>query len=187
MRSFPLGRSPLAIEDLRQCTVCPKLGQHHVVAKGPSHADLMVIGHYPGPEDAGSGIPFSGTAGDLLEALLDEVHLDMDRVYLTNMVKCPVTDRNVTAAESSTCIEQWLQHEVETIDPKVVLLLGKETHDAIIPGAEAFRHGLVIKTTERAYLATYHPSYWLRCESIEPFVRLGPKLQELLEEAAGIK
>lgn len=189
MIEFPTGQNPTKHGDLSRCKLCPNLGASHVPSDGPASADLMVVGSAPSEKELKALQPFLDESGDLLKYLLDEVYLDRDQVYITNALKChPPGDRIPTAEEAGACVGNWLSLEMEIVNPKVVLILGEQAYYAIVPpGQLPFAHGNIIKTALRSYLITFHPAHWLRSRSIEPFLKLGPKLQELLETAAEAK
>ena len=65
----------------RACTACPlRPGcTQVVVADGPLHAPLMVIGEAPGGSEDREGRPFVGPAGQLLDRILTAAGLLMFR------------------------------------------------------------------------------------------------------------
>src|SRR5436305_9348193 len=81
------------IESLRQsaahCRACPlwKTGTQTVFGEGSSNAKVLMVGEVPGNDEDLQGRPFVGPAGKLLDHVLEEVGIDRQEVYVTNVVK----------------------------------------------------------------------------------------------------
>jgi DNA polymerase-1 len=87
--------------------------------------DIMLVGEAPGKIEDRLGIPFVGDAGDILTGFLADSGMDVERVYVTNMVKCrPPKNRTPCVKEIKTCLGH-IYHEIRTIKPKVIMLLGR--------------------------------------------------------------
>ena len=86
----------------------------------------MFVGEGPGAEEDRQGLPFVGRSGQLLDRLmLEEMGLTRDRVYIANVVKCrPPDNRDPLPPEIEAC-RPYLERQIELIDPKVVVTLGK--------------------------------------------------------------
>ena len=107
----------------------------------------------------------SGRSGKLLDQLvLDEMGLTRDRFYIANVVKCrPPGNRDPRPDEIEAC-RPWLEAQLEHIDPKVTVTLGrfagqtllasKESMNALRGREHPFRNGVCIPT--------FHPAYVLR-------------------------
>ena len=50
--------------------------------------DILFIGEAPGAKEDTRGLPFQGTAGEKLAELVAAAGLPIDRVFVTNIVKC---------------------------------------------------------------------------------------------------
>jgi uracil-DNA glycosylase family 4 len=114
-------------EAARVCTRCPELAAERtkvVFGAGNADADLMFIGEAPGANEDRLGLPFVGQAGKLLEALLGEIGLSRDEVWICNTLKCrPPGNRDPLPAEIENCSE-YLLRTVAHIQPRVVCTLG---------------------------------------------------------------
>lgn len=166
-----------------KCTLCPALGKDHVPASGPVTADLCFVGQSPGTKEVEEGQPFVGPSGELLDYLLDEIGLSRDQVYITNSLKChPPGNRAGHPEELDTCFQQWLKRELVLVNPRVVVLVGKDAWQSVTRGKMEWGHGLVTKTSNRAYMSIFHPAYFLRRGDIQTFLEIAPKLKELLDE-----
>jgi DNA polymerase len=135
-----------------------------VYGNGCADAKMMVIGEGPGQEEDISGKPFVGRAGQLLTKMLNAIDIEREEVYITNVVKCrPPNNRNPQILEIKSCLP-YLEEQIEVIDPKLILLLGRVACDALIGGADTLKR---YRQNKLEYLgipvfATYHPSALLR-------------------------
>ena len=150
-----------------RCGLTCGLLSNPVFGEGDVAADLMFIGEAPGAEEDAQGRPFVGRSGKLLDLGIHKTGLTRDQVYITNIVKCrPPNNRNPSDEEIDECLPMLLS-QIEFIQPKLIVLLGKVAASVII-GAEVkitkerglidvlrFDHSTLI-------ISTYHPSYVLR-------------------------
>jgi DNA polymerase len=169
------------VEELRDaaagCTSCDlyRHATQTVFGEGPPTAEAMLVGEQPGDREDVEGRPFVGPAGRLLARALGEAGVDRHEAYVTNVVKhfkfTPRGKRRIhstpNAVEIRAC-RQWLDAEVEAIDPRLVVCLGAVAAKALI-GA-SFRvtkqRGQLLAWPDgdgrRRIMATLHPSAILR-------------------------
>ena len=94
----------------------------------------MFIGEGPGFYEDRDGRPFVGPAGKFLEELLASIGLTRADVYITNMVKCrPPNNRDPLPGEIKAC-KPFLDEQLETIAPKVIVTLGRYSFAKFFPG-----------------------------------------------------
>ena len=149
-----------------QCHNCT-LGEtrHNVVfGVGDEHAEVMFIGEGPGENEDLQGEPFVGAAGHLLDDMLEIIGLHRSQVYIANMVKCrPPKNRDPLPEEQSACAG-WLNRQLELIDPKLIVCLGRIAAMRFI--RSDFRisreHGQWFDVNGRRVMALYHPAALLR-------------------------
>ena len=55
--------------------------------EGSERAEVMLVGEQPGDQEDLEGRPFVGPPGSVLDQALEEVGIDRDLVYVTNVVK----------------------------------------------------------------------------------------------------
>ena len=159
---------PDAIAACRACGLCEQRKQT-VPGVGDAEADWLFIGEGPGAEEDARGEPFVGQAGKLLDAMLAAVDLNRSRgVYIANAVKCrPPGNRTPEAAELAAC-KPWLERQIELIQPKLIVLLGKVAVHAVLgeDGSLASLRGKAMsyRCGDRTIpvVVTYHPAYLLR-------------------------
>jgi DNA polymerase len=111
----------------RDCTLCSLSQQRQkvVFGSGDPDADLMFIGEGPGAEEDRQGLPFVGRAGELLTKIIQAIGMDRNEVYIANIVKCrPPGNRDPHPEEVAAC-RRYLEHQIDLIDPKVIVLLGR--------------------------------------------------------------
>jgi DNA polymerase len=119
-----------------------------VFPEGPADATLVFVGEAGGTEEEKAGRPFVGRAGKFLNKELENFGFKRDEVYITNIVKYRCV--GVPTEKDVKKCEKWLRDELETIRPKIVVLLGK-TAEKYTPRIENIR-----------YLALPHPSAAMR-------------------------
>jgi DNA polymerase len=161
-------------EAAKSCKNCDlwKLGTQTVFGEGAAHSKLMLVGEQPGDQEDLAGKPFVGPAGKLLDNALVEAGIDRKKVYVTNAVKHfkwePRGKRRIhkkpNAAEIAAC-RPWLDAEIATIRPKVIVCLGATAAQALL--GKDFRvtqhRGEFVESALAPYVAaTVHPSSILR-------------------------
>jgi uracil-DNA glycosylase len=123
--------------EMKRCTRCDlKDGRTQVVIPaGDFQSRVAVIGHAPSSTDDKTGLPYTGPAGEVLEELLFKVGLRRSQLYITNLVKCwPWKDMGDTqvnrvpnASEIKICTSNWLQRELQRLQPRAIVCLGGPT------------------------------------------------------------
>lgn len=154
-------------QEIRTCTACPlhATRTQAVPGVGDPHADWLFVGEAPGADEDAQGEPFVGQAGKLLDAMLAAIALKRgDKVYIANVLKCrPPGNRNPDAVEVQCC-EPFLVRQIELIQPKVIVALGKFAAQTLL-GQEATiasLRGKVHRYRGIPLIVTYHPAYLLR-------------------------
>jgi uracil-DNA glycosylase len=166
-------------DEARDCKNCPlwKNATQTVFGEGRSKARIMFVGEQPGNDEDLSGKPFVGPAGRLLDTSLLEAGIDRKKVYVTNVVKHfkwePRGKRRIhkkpSASEITAC-RPWLDAEIASIRPAVIVCLGATAAQALL--GKTFRvttrRGEFIESPLASYvMATVHPSSILRAPDEE--------------------
>ena len=141
-----------------------------VFGVGNEQAEIMLIGEGPGQHEDEQGVPFVGRAGQLLDDMLEIIHLDRSKVYIANIVKCrPPGNRDPLNVEQEACMG-WLRRQVRLIQPKIIICLGRIAAKALIK--EDFRitteHGQWFQRGDFLLTAIYQPAALLRDEAKRP-------------------
>jgi DNA polymerase len=157
-----------------ECRDCP-LWEHAtqvVFGEGDARARVMLVGEQPGDAEDRAGHPFIGPAGRILDQALAEAGIDRERTYVTNAVKHfkwePRGKRRLHKTPAQREIDacrQWLEREIETVRPAVVVCLGATAAKSLL--GPRFRitqeRGRVQRREGMPDLVpTFHPSYLLR-------------------------
>jgi uracil-DNA glycosylase len=166
-------------QEARTCTACPlwRGATQTVFGEGNAHAALMLVGEQPGDTEDLAGRPFVGPAGGLLERALAAAGLAREQAYVTNVVKHFKWEmrgkrrlhKTPVQREIAAC-RQWLDAEIETVAPALVVCLGATATHTLIGGEFALsglRGRIIRPASGPALLATVHPSYVLRVPSDE--------------------
>ncbi len=139
-----------------------------VMGDGNPNADIVFIGEAPGKKEDEQGLPFIGASGKFLNDMLAHAGMDRSDVYITNIVKYrPPNNRDPTANEKQA-FWPYLAEQLEIIDPKVIVTLGRHSMEFFLPGAkigEIHGHTVHKQVTyhdggEREWLIVplYHPA-----------------------------
>lgn len=176
--------------EVRACTKCPlhRSRTHAVPGDGSPHAQIMFIGEGPGFHEDQSGLPFVGAAGNFLNELLTNIGLKREDVFITNVVKCrPPGNRDPLPEEIEAC-RGYLDRQIEIINPKVIVTLGRYSMARWFPAARISHiHGKPRQFGRRLVVPFYHPAAALHQPSlhrtvVEDFAKLPEFVARVLAE-----
>lgn len=115
----------LCVGDCDQCSALTDSRSQIVNGVGPADAELLFVGEGPGAEEDAQGEPFVGRSGDVLDDALRAAGVLRDEVRITNCIRCrPPDNRDPTTEELGNC-RPFLEGEVNTLDPELIVTLGK--------------------------------------------------------------
>jgi DNA polymerase len=166
-------------EDARACQDCPLWANatQTVFGAGDPHARVMLVGEQPGDEEDRKGLPFVGPAGKLLNRALEAAGVDREQLYVTNAVKHfkwqlrgkRRLHKTPAQREVDAC-HQWLEREIATVKPQVIVALGATAARAVI-GKDfkvSLQRGAFVDSPLAPFVfATLHPSALLRVQEDE--------------------
>lgn len=113
-----------------------------VFGDGNPDADILFIGEAPGKNEDLQGLPFVGAAGKFLNEMLAMVDLERQDVYITNIVKYRPPDNRDPLPDEKAAFLPYLQAQLEVIQPKVVVTLGRHSMNAFLPDLQISKiHG----------------------------------------------
>ncbi len=172
-----------------------------VPGEGSPDAAFVFVGEAPGKQEAEQGRPFVGSAGRVLEELLESVGLTREGVYITNVVKDRPPHNRDLRQEEIDLYAPFLRRQLEIIQPRVIVTLGRFAMRYIM---EAFGvteaagkkigelHGQVFRVTapydgEVLLVPLYHPAAGFYNPEIRSAIRedievLEPFVAEAREE-----
>lgn len=187
---IPLDELRVQVESCRRCPLCDGRTQT-VFGVGNPHARVMFIGEAPGKNEDLQGEPFVGAAGHYLNELLGCAGLRREDVFIANVLKCrPPGNRDPRPEEIQTCTP-FLREQTRTIDPKVLVTLGKFSTQFVLKTQVGITrlHGRVQRAGKFLVFPIFHPAAALydgaKREALEnDFVTLGQLLHQLDEHKA---
>lgn len=179
-------------QEVRSCTRCPL---HHgrvkaVPGEGPADAKIMFIGEGPGYHEDRQGRPFVGPAGKLLDELLLMAGLQRADVFIANVVKCrPPQNRDPQPDEIEACTSTYLFRQIDTINPRVIVTLGRYSMGLFLPGERITRiHGQPRNINGRLIVPMLHPAAALHQVQNRPLIEADfRRLPEILAQAEQVK
>ncbi|WP_178915049.1 uracil-DNA glycosylase family protein [Natronomonas gomsonensis] len=153
--------------DVHDCTRCEELcaSRSRIVnGVGATDAELLFVGEAPGAQEDAEGEPFVGRSGDVLTEALRDRGLARRDVRITNCVRCrPPENRDPTVEERENCRE-YLEGEIDIVDPAVVVTLGKVPSEHLLERSVAVTkeagtlHDARIAGSTRRLLVCVHPA-----------------------------
>ena len=177
------------------CTLCPHLVKSRtqvVFGVGNPEAELMFVGEAPGEDEDLQGEPFVGKAGQLLTKIIAAMGFTRDDVYIGNVLKCRPDmppgesgNRKPKPAEMATCLP-YLRQQIDIIQPRALVALGATAMEGLLGAVEPMAklrgrwhdfHGIPL-------MATYHPAYLLRNQSLTEKRKVWEDMLLVLERLA---
>jgi DNA polymerase len=151
--------------------ICPELAAQAtqlVMGDGDPDADIVFIGEAPGQKEDEQGLPFVGAAGKFLNEMLAEAGMERSDVYITNIVKYRPPNNRDPLPEEKAAFLPYLLRQLEIINPKVVITLGRHSMEYFLPNAKISQaHGQAVRKKvlyhdktehEWLFIPLYHPA-----------------------------
>jgi len=175
-------------QEIEVCTDCKLQASRKksVPGEGPVDSDLMFIGEGPGFHENEQGKPFVGAAGRFLEDLLASIDLKREDVFIGNIVKCrPPGNRDPQPEEIEAC-GKYLERQIEAIDPKVIVTLGRFSMARYFPDTRISKiHGQAKEIDGKLIVPMYHPAAALHQPSLRKVIEADfSMLPALIEKGA---
>ncbi len=135
-----------------------------VFGVGNPKADLMIIGEAPGEQEDIQCEPFVGPAGQLLDKILGAIKFKRKDIYITNILKHRPPENRNPAEEELTRSLPYLLRQIELIQPKIILCMGKVSGTTLLEKDDALKNmrGTFYKFKGADLTVTYHPAALLR-------------------------
>ena len=161
------GALPVLREAALACNSCDLARSRTNVVFGQGHALnplIAFVGEAPGATEDRTGVPFTGKAGELLNHMIEAMHLSRADVYVTNTLCCrPPQNRKPEPPELQAC-SRFLTGQLRAIRPKVIVALGSTAAQALLKTKKKlgeFR-GRWHEWEKTPVRVTFHPAYLLR-------------------------
>ena len=168
--------------EMRGCRRCLEAG-HSItpgaVFSGRADAQIMTIGQAPGVTEVEAGRPFNAGSGTRLFEWLGRAGLAEDEFrssqYMTSVTKCFPGKANsgggdrVPSAEERDLCAPYLQQELELVDPKLVIPIGRLAINLYYPSSRPMTRiiGTELEDEGRWIVPLPHPSGASRWHQIE--------------------
>ncbi|MDB5899426.1 MAG: uracil-DNA glycosylase, 4 family protein [Ramlibacter sp.] len=136
-----------------------------VFGTGDLQADWMIVGDVPAEEEEAQGTPFAGDPGRLMDNMLAALGASRRKgAYLTHVVKWRPPGNRMTTPEELAQSEPFLRRQVELVQPRVILAMGRLAVQALLQTSEPIGklRGQVHRYHGAPVVVTYHPAYLLR-------------------------
>jgi len=174
--------------------ICPELAAQAtnlVVGDGNLNAEIVFIGEAPGKNEDEQGLPFVGAAGKFLNEMLEQAGMNRSDVYITNIVKYRPPGNRDPLPEEKKAFWPYLLKQLQIIQPKVVITLGRHSMEYFLPDAKISQaHGqakrigfgedkLVIVPLYHPAAALYNGS--LRQTLIDDFINV-PRIISMIKD-----
>lgn len=159
-----------------------------VFGEGNPDTRIYLIGEAPGFNEDQQGRPFVGQAGKLLERTLNEIGLNREDVYISNIVRFRPPENRDPEPEEIAAFQPYVDREIEIIDPPVIVTLGRFSMNKFLPGERISGiHGtpriVRIRGKDVTIVPMYHPAAALRAtRMMEQFKEDFKKLPHILEK-----
>ncbi len=112
--------------EIRECQRCKlyETRRNALCGEGNLDARLMMVAQAPGENEDREGRMFIGPSGKKLDELFQEAGLRRDEIYMTNLIKCMLPKCRKPKEDEIRNCSQYLDEEIEIINPKVIAPLG---------------------------------------------------------------
>ena len=155
------------INEIKNCKL-KENASNLVFSDGNPNSKIMIVGEGPGANEDKEGFPFVGRAGQLLDKMLNAINLSRENVYITNVVNFrPPENRKPTEKEVDRYLP-YLKRHIEIIRPKILLLLGSTSMNAILKKADVISkmrgkwYEIEFNNLKIHSIVSFHPAYLLR-------------------------
>jgi DNA polymerase len=153
-----------------------------VFGEGRADAEVLFIGEAPGANEDKEMRPFVGRAGQLLRKSIRDLGWDERAVYITNIVKRRPPENRDPNEEEIAAYGPYLARQIDIIDPKVIVTLGRFSMAYFVPDAKITRdQGKVLMGRGRTVIPILHPAAALRAPAmLADFERTFAALPDIL-------
>ena len=113
-------------KEIQECEKCGlyKTRINVLTGEGNLNARLMLIAQAPGENEDKEGKMFIGPSGKVLDELFKNADISRREIYMTNLIKCMLPKNRKPKQHEIQACSQYLDKEIELINPKVIVPLG---------------------------------------------------------------
>ncbi len=159
-----------------------------VFGEGNINSEVMFIGEGPGFYEDKAKRPFVGRAGQLLDKLIAGIGWRREDVYITNIIKRRPPGNRDPLPEEIESYKPYLARQIEIIDPKIIVALGRFAMNYFLPTAKISRdNGKIFRLGKRCVMPLFHPAAALRSTQVlEELRKAFSKLPEKIKECESL-
>lgn len=158
-----------------------------VPGEGSASAEIVFIGEAPGVQEAIERRPFVGRSGKFLRQTLSEVGIDLEQIYISNIVKARPPENRDPTPEEINAYKPFLDAEILTINPTLIVTLGRFSMAKFLPDVRISQvhgrlHKVVWQKKNMFILPMYHPAAGLRGTKVKNlFIKDISKIPKVVE------
>jgi len=163
------------IEEVAVCRACNLCLQRLAVRAGEggrSGVRLMIVGDWLrcGTDTSlPDSVQFGIEEDRMVARMLQAIHLSLENVYISNVIKCVVPESCQPAADHIRTCLSYLQRQIALLQPECICAMGLVAARALGGGSlplsqlRGHWHSLVVGEGRQVpVMVTYHPSFLLR-------------------------
>ena len=165
-----------AMESFDGCAL-KKTASNFVFADGNPKAKIMIIGEAPGADEDRMGLPFVGSAGQLLDKMLAAIGFDRQHVYITNILPWRPPGNRTPSSEEVALFWPFLRRHIQLKSPQVIFALGGSSAKLLLKTTNGILklrgqiQQIDFGDTEQSnlipVLPSLHPAYLLRAPKMK--------------------
>ncbi len=188
IRDEVLALSGSGLADFRRAN-----GYFPVIGEGNHTAEVLFVGEAPGENEAKTGRPFCGRAGQILDELLESADISRQDTYVTNIVKDRPPKNRDPLPDEIALYAPYLDRQIEIIKPKVIAALGRFSMQYVMNryglewelGPISVLHGKVFETqiddVKVKVIPLYHPAAAIYNQELKSTLMEDFKILKLLQ------
>ncbi len=160
-----------------------------VFGEGNPDCEVIFIGEAPGVSEDEQKRPFVGRSGQLLRKMIRELGWKEENVYITNIIKRRPPENRDPLPEEIEKYKPYLTRQIEIINPKVIVPLGRFAMNYFLPTAKITRdQGKLFKANNWFVAPMFHPAAALRAPAMmQEFQKNFKKLPAMLKKVKEIR
>lgn len=108
----------------------------HGGSRYPGTNAVMILGKSPAATESGTGVPFSGPAGQVLREEMAIAGYDLEACWITGATPWRARKDNTPNATQLAISRPFLMREIQLVRPAVIIALGQKAHEALFQVAE---------------------------------------------------
>lgn len=155
-----------------------------VFGEGNPEAEVLFIGEAPGAVEDKQKRPFVGHSGQILRKNIRYIGWNEEDVYITNIVKRRPPENRDPLPEEIEKYKPYLTKQIEIINPRVIVTLGRFSLNYFLPEAKITRdQGSLFKYGKWVIFPMLHPAALRGKEMIRTFELNFRKLLTVIEKS----